>query len=187
MKDSEVKALLDAGLLYSPASLRENDVDYDVRVPAHTEELWKPSALRDLIEWLLKVVREENIEALAATGHSGLVPASIVAFTLGLPLVAVRKESERPQSGLSGRINGALPHRPLRYGIIDDLIASGTTVANILDHCAYAFPLAHCDVVFLYRSYVGEISNMTLASRDCIGDKIGPERAATIKIVGRPY
>lgn len=69
------------------------------------------------------------------SGHSGIVLASILSHTMGLPMLIVRKqENPTPHDGLM--VNGYQPEIPiggaLRYLIIDDLISSGRTIERII-------------------------------------------------------
>lgn len=73
-------------------------------------------------------------EFVAVRGLSGAVIGSLVADRLGLPLVVVRKNCElSPNSHTSNRLAGARDELDGRgYVIVDDFVASGSTVDSIV-------------------------------------------------------
>ena len=117
------------------------DGQRDEVVPPHTKEVFDPATFGLVVNWLIAEIRDAGYQAVAASGHSGLVPAAAVSFALGVPLLAVRKEDERPK-GDSRMVNGILPHGPVRYALIDDFVASGETVNRVHKYVQRAFPQA---------------------------------------------
>ncbi len=132
-----------------PSPLREN-LPRDVRVPSHTEGVFDPDTFPVIVEWIVAKVRADGYEALAGSGHSGLVAAAAAAYALRIPMIAVRKNDERPK-GDSFRVNAVLPHRPLRYAIVDDFVAGGETCDRIQSEVERAFPLARLSGLLLYQ------------------------------------
>jgi len=130
--------------------LVDTEVARDVIAPPHTAEVFDPGSFPRTVEWLVCEVKRGKYDALAGSGHSGLLPMAAACYTLGIPMIAVRKNDERPK-GSSSMVNGVLPHRPLRYAIVDDFVASGETVARIHHEVSKTFPQATLAGVLLYH------------------------------------
>lgn len=81
----------------------------------------------------VKVLKQHlRFEGLAFRGNSGAAVACPVALALGLPMMYVRKPSEKSHSSL--KAEG--PDRPLESVlVVDDLIASGDTMREIEAAC----------------------------------------------------
>lgn len=116
----------------------------DYRAPSHTREVFDPERRKrlvgDLLYALRKLRRATGFNAIAASGHSGLVLGSILSFKLDVPLLAVRrsaKESDNDGSALNGYY---YYDEPLKYVVVDDLIASGATMARIFRTIADEVP-----------------------------------------------
>lgn len=164
----------------------------DVRAPAHTAEIFDPTTFATVVDWIVEQVKIGGYEALAGSGHSGLIPAAAACYKLGIPLLAVRKDDERPK-GDSSRVNGILPHRPLRYALVDDFVASGETVNRVWQSVGQAFPNATLTGLILFRvradtlNELGEVSYSYIeANRDSVRRYTkSDEFAKSLRIHGR--
>jgi orotate phosphoribosyltransferase len=92
--------------------------------------------------------RKHPFDALAFTGSSGAALAFPLSYLMKLPLIHVRK-SDKNHYG--GSIEGTVSSK--RYVIVDDFIASGTTVRRILKAIKkeYKHPVEAVGI-FLYDS-----------------------------------
>lgn len=99
--------------------------------PSYTAALFDAARRQKVIDWLAAKLREVGAEAVAASGHSGLIPAAIVAHQLGLPLLAVRQLGTDTHD--VAMVNGIVPHHVRRFVVIDDGIASGKTVVRCIE------------------------------------------------------
>lgn len=99
--------------------------------PGYTSDLFFPERFRNIVGWTVRQMRRIGAEAIAGSGHSGLIVAAAAAYETNLPLIAVRQRGCEYHH--SSEVNGNLPtdHR-VRFAIVDDLIASGATVERIL-------------------------------------------------------
>jgi len=182
----------DPAAVASLAPLRDTEVDRDVIAPEHTREIFDPTLFATVVEWAVAEVKAGGYEAVAGSGHSGLPLCGAVSYRLGIPMIAVRKDDERPK-GDSYRVNGVLPHRPLRYAIIDDFICSGETIERIDAQVAYKFPQATLAGLVLYRVRADDPETRYSFVDDCrssVARRIGVERAKALKIHARhnlPY
>jgi adenine/guanine phosphoribosyltransferase-like PRPP-binding protein len=142
--------------------------------------VFDPSTFPLIVDWIVSIVQEEKYEALAGSGHSGLLPMAAACYRLGLPMLAVRKYDERPK-GSTGRVNGVLPHRPIRYALVDDFVASGETVERVDNEMSKAFPQATFAGLILFRTRPDCVES---TRSDC-ARALGTERAAELTIHGR--
>jgi adenine/guanine phosphoribosyltransferase-like PRPP-binding protein len=101
--------------------------------PFHTEVVFDMATLPSVVDWIVATCRG-RFNALAACGHSGLVPASAAAYILGVPLIAVRKEGECP-TGDMRTVNAVISDK-VQYAFVDDLIGSGNTVERVVEEIA---------------------------------------------------
>jgi orotate phosphoribosyltransferase len=164
--------------------LREN-VEHDVSCPGHTEEVFDYATFPDVVKFVMKIVKQHRYDALAACGFSGLLAMAAVCHKLGLPMIAVRKEGEYAKGDSLRTVNGVLPHKPLRYAIVDDLIASGGTVGRIISETTRRFPFATCVAIILYRHHHSDEYDATADLRDRMtrfgsGGGVGEEQARNI-------
>lgn len=127
----------------------------DFNVPGHTKHLFRHEDLDRVVDALARQIRKlGRIEAVAACGFSGLIPAVLVAKELGIDLIAIRKASEKARADDS-RCNvrrGSPVFR--RWVIIDDLISQGETIAHMVrsirdEKIAYPRPTA----ILLHSGY----------------------------------
>ncbi len=96
--------------------------------------------------------RKHPFDALAFTGSSGAAIAFPLSYFLKVPLIHVRK-NDKNHYGMP--IEGTLSSK--RYVIVDDFIASGSTVRKIIKTVKkeYSHP-AELVGIFLYDSYKRE-------------------------------
>lgn len=174
------------------APLRDTEEERQVVAPEHTREIFDPTLFATVVEWVIAEVKAAGYEAVAGSGHSGLPLVGAVAYRLGIPMIAVRKDDERPK-GDRYYVNGILPHRPLRYAIIDDFICSGETIGRIDSKVAHSFPQATLAGLILYRVRADDPETRYSFVDECrstIGRLLGRERASALQIHARhnlPY
>lgn len=108
-----------------------------------------PRGLRAAVRRTTKLIRETAIpfEAIAFTGVSGALVGAPVALRLGKYPIVVRKPSDGSHSqyeveGVTGEF---------RYAIVDDFIASGSTIRRIIDQVKMHREQAECVAVFLWN------------------------------------
>lgn len=121
-----------------------------VHCPSYTAPLFDPIRFEGICAWAVRKTRESMAQAIAASGHSGLPVASVVAHELHIPLVAVRQDVNTHDSRT---VNGILPAQATRYAIIDDLLVSGSTAERIVREIAKVFPTARATHLFLWHPY----------------------------------
>lgn len=163
------------------------ETDSEFRAPSHTTEVFNPSTFPHLVDWIVAEAKAAGYEALAGSGHSGLLPMAAAAYQMNVPMIAVRKYDERPK-GDGNKVNGVVPHRPIRYAIVDDFIASGETVERILHEVQLAFPQATCAGLILYRVRADSPETKYSFVSDCrdnVARRIGRERAGALHIHAR--
>ena len=98
-----------------------------IECAAHLERGLDPVLRRLTIENLLRILKHFDFDAIAFRGLSGALIVPTIAMMMDKTLLAVRKGE---QSHSSRMVEGDYNAR--RYVIIDDLIASGTTVQTIV-------------------------------------------------------
>ena len=96
--------------------------------------------LNGAISRLRRFERKKGIrfDAIVGCGISGLIPATLLCDRLHLPLLAIRKKTDKGpnwESKLAGVIpdNVSLTQR-VNYLGVDDLISSGTTMTHVINH-----------------------------------------------------
>src|SRR5437867_3516125 len=94
--------------------------------PAHTRDVFDIQLFPAVVDWVISVARQEQYDALAASGHSGLLVAGAAAYILQIPVLAVRKEGDVAK-GDSSRVNAILVQDYTPYAFVDDLIGTGGT------------------------------------------------------------
>lgn len=94
-------------------------------------------------------------EAMAFTGMSGASMAFSVSYLTGIPLLAVRKDSDGSHHvSWEGLLEGAT--KVSTYMILDDGISSGDTVNRIVNKIKEKNPNARCVGILLWNSSVRE-------------------------------
>lgn len=74
-----------------------------------------------------EIIKKYGADTVAFQGHSGCAVGFVVAYTLNLPMICVRKPGA--SSHFQEEFEGNLGVK--KYFIIDDFIASGDTIKNI--------------------------------------------------------
>ena len=102
----------------------------------HSEYLhtvFNPTDFQSLVNRTIDKAKEIliniNFDAIAFTGTSGSALAYILGYSLNIPLICVRKTTEKAH--YRGNVEGYLDAK--RILIIDDFIETGDTITNILD------------------------------------------------------
>jgi adenine/guanine phosphoribosyltransferase-like PRPP-binding protein len=131
-----------------------------VHSPSYTEKVFHPQKFMKLVDRTEARIKElqkrTEINALAASGNSGVMLAGALGYILGMSVLVVRKNHD---SALDMRKVNGLFHPETKYLIIDDLISSGRTVCRIVnrvqeaanDLCVVARPAG----ILLYEEYGG--------------------------------
>lgn len=100
----------------------------------------------------LKLWGLHKFEAIAWTGNSGGMVAPVVAYLLEKHQLAIRKprQSSHTEARVDRPVEG-LSH----YVIVDDFVATGTTVKQIIDTLREEMPFVHCAGVLEYCHLMG--------------------------------
>lgn len=89
-----------------------------------------------------------DFDTIVCRGTSGLLVAPTVCHTLGKHLIISRKQNDG--SHAMNKLEGFC--HPQKYIVIDDLIASGSTILSAICHMDEFRAGAECVGIFLYRS-----------------------------------
>jgi len=130
--------------------------------PSYTRDVFSPETFPGIVEWAAAQIaaQQPKIGAVAGSGHSGVLVAAVVGYKLRLPVIAVRKHEEDTGYHSMESVNAILQGTE-RYAIVDDLIASGTTMRRIAGWVEQYFPKAIPALVLLYHDSYG-IDSITL-------------------------
>jgi len=144
---------------YENGRLVEN-VERQQVCPSYTRAVFDPSTFPGLVDWAAKAIDEttadgKKIGAVAGCGHSGVLVAAAVAYKLRLPVIAVRKVEEDGGMNHDGGAVNTMLEGTESYAIIDDLVASGTTLKRIVRKVAELFPQVKPELVLLYQDVYG--------------------------------
>lgn len=93
---------------------------------------YPPNKLQSIVQRTVKDLTPHagEFDVIAVRGVSGMVVGAPVSITMGKPLVVVRKENELAHSGPIA--NNTYAVHGTRYLILDDFVAMGTTVREIM-------------------------------------------------------
>ena len=144
-----------------------------------TSILANPDAFRHCLDSMVRLYRDERLDAIAAIESRGFIFAAPLCDRLGLPLLLVRKKGKLPGKTLGKRyeleygtaeIEMHVADIPVggRVLIVDDLIATGGTIRAAADLLmdGGAEPIGAFAVVGLpfldYRSALGDLPIRTL-------------------------
>jgi adenine/guanine phosphoribosyltransferase-like PRPP-binding protein len=94
-----------------------------------------------------RLVENYKVEAIAFSGVSGASLGYILGYTLGVPLMCIRKPRERAH--YYGTLEGCTSAR--RYMIVDDFIATGDTVRNIMETITKECNDSVCVVMMMFN------------------------------------
>ncbi|HUX37308.1 MAG TPA: adenine phosphoribosyltransferase [Rectinemataceae bacterium] len=144
-----------------------------------TSVLANPDAFRHCVDSMVRLYKDERLDAVAAIESRGFVFAAPLCEKLGLPLLLVRKKGKLPGKTIGKKYDleygeaeiemhvDDIP-RDGRVLIVDDLIATGGTVRATADILVDggAHPVGAFAVIGLpfldYRSALGELPIQTL-------------------------
>jgi orotate phosphoribosyltransferase len=105
----------------------------EFRPSGYSDIQFDPVSLRHHAQRLSKVIpfllKKYDAQAIAVTGKSGLSFAFATLMLIDFPLIVVRKDGE---SSHGEKIEGTRNVDVTRYLILDDFVASGDTVRNIV-------------------------------------------------------
>jgi adenine/guanine phosphoribosyltransferase-like PRPP-binding protein len=108
------------------------DTEITAAGPSYHRRAFDPATSQQIVAWAVEKIREHGIQAVAATGLSGLVIAGAIGHAAGIPVFAVRKHGDPSHS--SEKASGVAPHGPVeRWVFVDDLIESGATLRRVRD------------------------------------------------------
>jgi hypothetical protein len=115
-------------------------------------DILRPEKMRTLVEQSVDALsRKEGapeFDTVAFTGASGFLIAPQVALALGKQMIMVRKE-ETDHSPY--RVEGYAQSE--RYIMLDDFLATGSTLKRAITSIKGAFPRARCVGFYLYRDH----------------------------------
>ncbi len=118
----------------------------------YLEEILNVSSRKKFVAWgkekLLEIHAKTPIDAIVATGTSGLLLGPILSYLTGIPLLVVRKDTENCHSSNICESNFSIEDRKVvNVVIVDDLISTGTTM--------FAIHEALCKSFHSYATYPG--------------------------------
>ena len=91
-----------------------------------------------------------DVDGVVAIARSGLLPASIVATALHVPLWSVSPHSPLVSVGHGGRLRGAVEQPPRHLLVLDDTMSSGAALDACMPKVAAAFPDARVSRAAVY-------------------------------------
>jgi orotate phosphoribosyltransferase len=124
-------------------------------IPAsHLEVCFCPKTLNLVVGRLYSLIKETRLDFdyIAFTGLSGSMVAPILCLKLNKLPIYIRKTTEERHSS---NIIEAFQKGPFNYIIIDDFIATGTTIRKILDAITISECGGNCVGIFLYHDDFG--------------------------------
>lgn len=90
-----------------------------------------PKHLPRVVKLAVTQLKRRKIDAIAATGISGLIVAGAVSAATGIPVMAVRRKGEKAHN--CDRVSFVGHKKVRRWAFIDDLIDSGKTLYHVID------------------------------------------------------
>lgn len=120
----------------------------DISAPDYDEAAFIPEVRAFLVRKIVQVIKKEfpQTKAIAGRGNSGIPLASIVSYKMNLPMIAARRD--RHEGHDNRATNGYIGDGD--YIIVDDLIASGHTVSQIVNAAREAGCKGKCGGIILY-------------------------------------
>jgi orotate phosphoribosyltransferase len=106
---------------------------------------------------LLKKIRSDT-DCVCGIESGGTYFASIAAFQLNQPLILYRKKAKTYAE--KGRFVGALPANMNNVAVVDDVIASGSTIEPVIDNLKSMGCNIHVYTVFSYGNDAQIIKNL---------------------------
>lgn len=126
--------------------------------PSYHRSAYDPATAQKIVAWAGPLLKEHQIDAIAASGSSGLVIAGAVGVSAGIPVLAVRNWRTETEKRYGGLVTGVVPNGPAqRWAFIDDLIESGRTLDHVRN-VVHANDLTTTNVpslILLYDRYYG--------------------------------
>jgi len=120
------------------------------------------AVVRTMVEKIRVLKKRTRIDAIAFSGTSGAAVGYPLGYSLGIPLLCVRKQGDKthsPYTTVEGNFrsrDGRSGRKTMNYIIVDDFVASGATIARIrrlVDHEAKMLDVeAKMLCVFCYDS-----------------------------------
>lgn len=122
---------------------------------SYLSDVFDPSKLTTVVNRTVQQVTNIRhklpFEAMAFTGMSGASVAFPVSYLTGIPLLAVRKDSDGSHhASYEGLLEGAT--KANTYVIFDDQISTGDTVHRIVNKITEKNPGARCVGIILWQS-----------------------------------
>lgn len=126
---------------------------------SHIEPMINPMMRNDVIERSVVALQDYEFDTLAFQGASGIGISMILAHLLHKEVIMVRKQGEPRHAYARYKVEGFLKAK--RYFIIDDLIASGATIAQVIRGVRSIVPSAELAGVLLYYQGIEIITPST--------------------------
>jgi adenine phosphoribosyltransferase len=141
-----------------------------------TSVLAFPSAFSYCIDSMMKLYREEQLDAVAAIESRGFVFAAPFCYRMGLPLLLVRKKGKLPGKTISqsyeleyGSSTLEMHVEDIKPGsrvlIVDDLVATGGTIratAQMLAACGAEAVRAFSVVGLPFLNYASTVKDLRI-------------------------
>lgn len=121
--------------------------------PGYERKVFDAAEFPRVVKWVATIAKRNHFEALAGSGHSALPLIGAVAFKLGIPFIAVRKAGES-NSHDYGPVHMVIPDELRTYAFVDDMVASGVTLKNVVAKIAKEAPLLRLSGLVTYCSQV---------------------------------
>jgi len=117
--------------------------------------IYHPDRFHTIIERTIsaayQMMMDVPYDTIAFTGTSGAAMAFVLSKELGMPLLCVRKKSEKSHYSGNHYLEGNFGTQ--NYIIVDDMIDTGTTFRGIVDQIKIVVPKAKCVGALMYASY----------------------------------
>lgn len=128
--------------------------------PRYSRDVFDVAKFKNIVEWASKIVEREQYDAIAGSGHSGLLLIGAVAAKTGIPAIAVRKATEGTQHSHDKDrvVHCIVQSNTLRYAFLDDAVASGATLKNVREQIARVAPHATLRGILTYACRVWKSS-----------------------------
>jgi adenine/guanine phosphoribosyltransferase-like PRPP-binding protein len=123
--------------------------------PYYSRKSFDAPELYRVAEWASGVVTRERFDAVAGSGHSGLLLLGAISYKTGVPAIAVRKRGEELDTHSYDRVHCVIPASRsdmLRYAFVDDCVASGRTLLNVVEQVAQSAPNAVLAGILTYST-----------------------------------
>jgi len=113
-----------------------------------------PRTVDSTIKKVEELKKETDFDTIAFTGISGAAMAFILSHWLDVPLLCVRKQGESSHyHQLTRKILEGNVHDVRKYIIVDDFIASGSTLRRVVDAINHGNYMAKCVGLVMYAEW----------------------------------